>query len=156
MTRLAKFLRHRQPDRWLLLEALALLCWARFLIRVVPFRWIAPHLGRPMAESPAAISEAERRLALRIAWAVLAVARNMPLGFVCLPQAIAAKWMLRRRRLPSTLYLGLQRKDELKLTAHAWLRVGNRILTGRAESLNHTVIATFAEDAAWTTQRPPS
>jgi len=24
-----------------------LLCWARFLIRVVPFRWIAPHLGVP-------------------------------------------------------------------------------------------------------------
>jgi hypothetical protein len=156
MNRLAKFMRCTSPDRRLLLEALALLCWAKFLILVMPFRWIVPHLGRPMAESSADISEAERRLALRIAWAVLAVARNVPLGFVCLPQAIAAKWMLRRRRLPSTLYLGMQRKNELKLTAHAWLRVGDKILTGRAERLDHTVIVTFAEDAAWTTQRPPS
>jgi hypothetical protein len=101
-----------------------------------------------MAESPAEVSEAEFRHAFRIAWAVQAVARNVPLGFVCLPQAIAAKWMLRRRKLPSTLYLGLQRDDELKLTAHAWLRVGNTILTGRAESLNHTVVAMYAEDAA--------
>jgi len=156
MTRLARFLRCSPPNRRLLLEALARLCWATLLIRVVPFRWIAPHLGRPMTESPVDIGEAELRLALRIAWAVQAVARHVPLGFVCLPQAIAAKWMLRRRRLPSTLYLGLQRQEELKLTAHAWLRVGDKILTGRAESLDHTVIATFAEDAAWTTQRPPS
>jgi hypothetical protein len=147
MNRLAKFMRCTSPDRRLLLEALILLCWARFLIRVVPFRWTAPHLGRPMAESSVDISEAELGLALRIAWAVQAVARNLPLGFVCLPQAVAAKWMLRRRRLPSTLYLGLQRKNELKLTAHAWLRVGDRIITGRAESLDHTAIVTFAEEA---------
>jgi hypothetical protein len=145
MTRLAKFLRRTTSDRWLLLEALALLCWARFLVRVVPFRRIAPHLGRPMTESPAGVTEAERRVAWRIAWAVQAVVRHVPLGFVCLPQAMAAKWMLRRRRLPSTLYLGLQRQEEPKMTAHAWLRVGDRILTGRAESLDHTVIATFAE-----------
>jgi hypothetical protein len=146
MNRVVRFLRCNTPDRWLLLEALALLCWARILIRVVPFRWIAPHLGHPMAESPGDVGVTERQLALRIAWAVQAVARHVPLGFVCLPQAIAAKWMLRRRRLPSTLYLGLQRKDELKLTAHAWLRVGDTILTGRAESLNHTVVAMYAED----------
>ena len=151
MTRLTRFLRCSRPDRRLLLEALALLCWARFLIRVVPFRWIAPHLGRPMAESPVDVGEAERRLSLHVAWAVQAVVRHVPLGFVCLPQAIAAKWMLRRRRLPSTLYLGLQRQEESKLTAHAWLRVGDKILTGRAESLDHTVIATFAEESVWTT-----
>ena len=148
MNRLARFLRCPTPDRLLLLEALGFLCWARILIRVVPFRRIAPHLGSAMMESPIDVSEAERLIALRIAWAVQSVARNMPLGFVCLPQAMAAKWMLRRRHLPSTLYLGLQRKDESKLTAHAWLRVGNTILAGRAESLNHTVIAMYADDAA--------
>lgn len=146
MNRLPRFLRCPTPDRLLLLEALGFLCWAKFLIRAVPFRRIAPHLGSAMVESPVDVSEAERQLALRIAWAVQAVTRNMPLGFVCLPQAIAAKWMLRRRHLPSTLYLGLQRKDDSKPTAHAWLRVGNTILTGRAECLNHTAVAMFAEE----------
>jgi hypothetical protein len=145
MNRLKKFLRCGGTDRRLLIEALALLCWARLLIRVVPFRRIAPHLGQAMKESPVNIGDAERQLASRIAWAVQAVVRNAPLGFVCLPQAIAAKWMLRRRRVPSTLYLGLQRKEDVDLTAHAWLRVGDRILTGRAESLNHTAIAMFGE-----------
>jgi hypothetical protein len=146
MNRLGRFLRCAKADKLLLIEATTLLCWARLLIRVVPFRWIAPHLGRLMAESPVDVGEAERRLALGVAWAVQAIARNAPPGFVCLPQAIAAKWMLRRRRLPSTLYLGLQRQEKSKLTAHAWLRVGDKILTGRAESTDHMVIATFAEE----------
>jgi len=156
MNRLARFMRCSKPDRRLLIEALALLCCARLLIRVVPFRWIAPHLGRPMAESPADVGDAQRQLALRVAWAVQAVARSVPLGFVCMPQAVAAKWMLRRRRLPSTLYLGLQRQKECGTTAHAWLRVGDMILTGRRESSIHTVVATFAEETPSTGRTQPT
>jgi hypothetical protein len=143
MNRLAKFLRRSRPDRRLLLEALALLCWARLLIMLVPFRRIAPRLGRPLAESPAEVAETDLRLALRIAWAVQAVARHVPFGFVCLPQAMAAKLMLHRRGVRSTLYLGLQREGESKLTAHAWLRVGDRIISGRTESAGHTAIVSF-------------
>jgi hypothetical protein len=156
MNRLARFMRRNRLDRRLLIEALALLCWARLLIRVVPFRWIAPHLGRPMAESPVDVGDAPRQLALRVAWAVQAVAHHVPLGFACLPQAVAAKWMLRRRRLPSTLYLGLQRQKEYATTAHAWLRVGDVILTGRHESSNHTVVATFAEETPSTGRTKPT
>ena len=146
IARLTKFLRHDWAGRGLLLEALAWLCWAKLLLLLLPFRWIAPRLGRPMAESPATIGKSERRLASRVSWAVESVARHAPLSFVCLPQAIAAKWMLRRRRLASTLYLGVARPDEVKITAHAWLRAGDKILTGRAESRTHTTLATFAEE----------
>jgi hypothetical protein len=155
MNRIANFMCRSWSDRRLLIEALALLCWARLLIRIVPFRWIAPCLGRPMAESPVDVGDAQRQLALRVAWAVQAVARHVPLGFVCLPQAVAAKWMLRRRRLPSTLYLGLQRQKECAATAHAWLRVGDLILTGRRESSLHTVVATFAEETPSTGRTQP-
>ncbi len=148
MGRLSKFLRQEAPGKLLLLEALAWLCWVKLLLLFVPFRWLAPRLGRPQSESPPAISPVERDLALRISWAVQSVAAHVPLGFVCLPQAIAAKWMLRRRRLASTLYLGVARPDEVKLTAHAWLRVGDKILTGRAESFTHSTIATFAEESS--------
>ena len=146
MGRLSKFLRHDGPGRRLLIEALAWLCWVKLLLLLVPFRWLAPRLGTPQSESPPAITPAGRDLALRVSWAVQSVAAHVPLGFVCLPQAIAAKWMLRRRRLSSTLYLGVARPDELKFTAHAWLRAGDKILTGRAESLTHSTIATFAEE----------
>ena len=146
VSRIAKFLRHDWAGRGLLLEALACLCWAKLLLLLVPFRWVAPRLGKMQTESPSVITEEERRLALRISWAVQSVAAHVPLGFVCLPQAMAAKWMLRRRHLASTLYLGVARPDEVKFTAHAWLRAGDKILTGRAESRTHTTLATFAEE----------
>jgi hypothetical protein len=140
-----KFLRRSWPDRLVLLEALAWLCWARLLLVSVPFRWIARRLGRQMAESPTSMSESDRRVVQRVGWAVQAVSVHAPLGFVCLPQAMAAKWMLRRRGLVSTLYLGLRNGETAGLSAHAWLRSGDSILTGRSESLGRQVIATFGD-----------
>jgi hypothetical protein len=118
----------------------------KLLLAVAPFRWIARRLGRQRTETSRAITAEECELALRISWAVQAVARNAPLGFVCLPQAISSKWMLRRRHLPTTLYLDLGHSETLSRTAHAWLRAGDQILTGQAESSGHRAIATFGED----------
>src|ERR1700677_4123349 len=106
MRRLRKFLSRSWPDRLLLLEALAWLTLAKMLIHGIPFRWLAARLGRRMAQSPETVGEPERALARRVGWAVEAVARPSPIQFACFPQAIAAKWMLRRRGLSSTLYLG--------------------------------------------------
>jgi hypothetical protein len=145
MNRLHKFLNRRWADRLLLLEALGWLAWAKLLLLTLPFRWIAPRLGRQMAESPGSLTDAERPLVQRVGWAVQAVARHVPLGFVCLPQAMAAKWMLRRRSMPSTLYLGLRHEEKASMTAHAWLRAGDKIITGGAAVVEHRVIATFGE-----------
>jgi hypothetical protein len=141
----ASFSRLSWPDRFLLFEALTWLCWARWIVRMAPFRWIAPHLGRRMTESPMVVSAKERQLASRIQWAIQAVVRHAPIKFVCLPQALAAQWMLRRRRLAGTLYLGLLWQEREKMQAHAWVRVGEHILTGREESFSHQAVAAFSE-----------
>ena len=129
----------------LLLEALLWLAWSKLLLLLVPFRWIAPHLGRAQTESSAEISDKERDVAERVSWAVQSIANHIPLGLVCLPQAMAAKWMLRRRGIASTLYLGIARPADKRFTAHAWLRAGQKILTGRREKESHAPIASFAE-----------
>src|SRR5436190_17521034 len=96
-----KFIRRDGAERWLLLEALAWLCWVKLLLAVAPFRWIAPRLGRQMTETSGAIPPRESEVGIRISWAVQAVARHVPFGFVCLPRAMSAKWMLPGRRLPT-------------------------------------------------------
>ena len=146
MSRLLKFWGLSGADRWLLIEAMGWLCWAKTLLWIAPFRYIAPRLGDRMRESPFDMAEAQSKLAASVSWGVRTVARHVPFGFVCLPQAMAAKWMLRRRRLPSTLYLGVRVGESIKMTAHAWLRAGDKILTGRAGSLNHQVVASFGEN----------
>jgi len=77
---------------------------------------------------------------------VQAVARHLPWRFVCLPQAIAAQRMLRRRGVASTLYLGVapDREKPDAIAAHAWLRAGDKIVTGERESRHQRQVASFA------------
>lgn len=149
MTAVAKFFRRSSSDRVLFFEALAALVAAKVRVHTIPFRRLAPTLGRSQAETSPAISAPDRTVAVKVSWAVQTAARYIPLGFVCLPQAIAAQRMLRRRGIASTLYLGVapDREKKESIIAHAWVRAGDKVLTGQAESLRHTVIAKFADDA---------
>ncbi len=139
---LAKLARASWRDRGLLVEAAAWLAVARLAILALPFRRIAPRLGRAMNESPA--SEPRLELGRRVGWAISVASRYAPWRTRCLEQAVAAKAMLRRRGVASTLYLGLARRDAGG-EAHAWLRCGETILTGGAEVSGYAVVAKFAE-----------
>jgi len=143
MGRWARLLARSPAERTLLLEAAAWLALFRLVILLLPFRWIAPRLGRHMEESGEADDDdaAHRELVPRVGWAVAAAARHVPWQAVCLPQAMAAKAMLRRRGVDSTLYLGVVRDREMM--AHAWLRVGGRIVTGGPGVDRYTVVSTF-------------
>jgi len=142
--RLNKFWQLTGYERFLLLEASFWLGVSRLAILTVPFRRITPYLGRHMACSPEKIDLESRETARRIAWAVNTAGRHLPWECRCLAQAVTGKWMLRRRGIPATLYLGLAKDDAKQLNAHAWLRSGDVILTGREEINRFTVISTFA------------
>lgn len=146
MSRIQKFLNLPCADRNCLIEAAFWLGCARLAILLLPFRRIAPFLGRNMAQSPEVEEVANRELLDRISWAVTSASRHLPWDCLCLAQALAGKAMLKRRGMTSTLYLGLAKDDDADLQAHAWLRCGNRILTGEREMAGFTIIATFAEN----------
>ncbi len=50
----------------------------------------------------------------------------------CLPTALAALWMLRRRGIRSTLCLGVRRETSA-LKAHAWLEIDGKVSFGASE-----------------------
>jgi hypothetical protein len=133
-------------DRMLLAEAMAGLGIARLAIVVLPFRRIAPYLGHQQCESPVMDALAPPASIRRIAQAVGRVSRHTPWSNTCLVQAIAAKMMLQRRGVPSTLYLGVMKPEATRFAAHAWLRSGSVILTGALGRERFTVISTFAEE----------
>lgn len=147
MRPLVLFFRRNGSDRLLFIEAFGWLAVAKLLVHTIPFRRLAKRLGQPQQVTPATIEPATRAVASRVSWAVQTAAHYIPFGFVCLPQAIAAQAMLRRRGVPSTLYLGVapdRRKNEA-ITAHAWLRAGDKIVTGKTEAARHRVLASFAD-----------
>ena len=140
-----KFRQLSWTERWLLVEAALWLTVVRLILHLVPFRRLAPHLGDVNQESPMAVAPQVSQTAVQVGWAVRAVARRTPWESACLAQASSAKFMLRRRHVQSTLYLGLARDDSQALQAHAWLRCGSEILTGKRGHQRYSVISTFAE-----------
>jgi hypothetical protein len=106
------------------------LALARFAMVLLPFNWIAVWLGTPGTESPKTATAGQVELAKKIGWAVGCLARIVPWDSRCLAQALAATWMLRRRRLESTVSFGADRVESGDFIAHAWLRSGPRLVTG--------------------------
>jgi hypothetical protein len=143
---ISKWNNRAENERKLLVEAFLLLAVARLAILILPFRWLAVTLGKRLAESDSTISQEDVQNACMIGRAVSAAARNTPWESVCLPQAVAAQWMLKRRHIAGTLYLGVAKNETgpEKLTAHAWLQCGDAILTGADNHRQFTVIATFS------------
>lgn len=127
----------------LVFEAAIYLLGARFEVWFLPFRRLAMGLGQEMAESPTEENEAQRAISARIGWAVQGLGENLPWMGQCLVQAVAATRMLRRRRIPSTLYFGVA-KDTGEFMAHAWVRSGTQIIIGAKSRHAFTVVATFA------------
>ena len=154
-TPVATFLRLPWRDRGLLAEATGWLLVARLALLLVPFRRLAPWLGRAMSESPK-VSRRGDELSARVGWAVRTASRRTPWQTKCFAEAIAGKAMLKRRRVDSTLYLGLRKDDVGELQAHAWLRCGGRVITGGRTSGGFTVVATFAEELPRTGGSAPS
>ncbi|MBK6454749.1 MAG: lasso peptide biosynthesis B2 protein [Gemmatimonadetes bacterium] len=142
MDRLRRLARLPAPERGALLSAVAWCCAASLVLKLLPFRRVADRLGRHMAESAAEPDPARRTEVRRIGWAVATAARHLPWKPVCLPQAVAAQWMLRRIGIPSTLYLGIDPNGNYD--AHAWVRAGAEIVTGGPSIQRYAVVSTFA------------
>ena len=132
-----------------LAEATAWLAFARLAILLMRFPALSRRLGIPMQESTHDDDDRRRPDLRRIRWAIGAVSRRAPWRCKCLEQAVAAKMMLRRRGIESTLYLGVAREESgASVQAHAWLRCGSYYLTGGEERARYTVVSTFAEGPA--------
>jgi hypothetical protein len=144
MSRVCKFLARPRADQGCLLEAAGWLGLAWLVLRFVPLRRLAPFWGNFMARTPAAAPVCPPPLLQRLAWAVETAGRHLPWECTCLAQAMVGKVMLQRRGVASTLCLGLAKDGGGGLQAHAWLRCGERILTGRRGMTGFTVIASFA------------
>jgi hypothetical protein len=105
---------------------MAMLCWARILVALVPFRRWQAGLGLA-DERPAAKADAQP-IANAIEWA----AERLPFETKCLPRAMALSWLLQSRRIGHSVVIAVrpfaqrERIDAL----HAWVEVGDSKIMG--------------------------
>jgi len=136
--------------RALLAEAVAYLFAARLALIFIPFPRLARRLGTfvPPADARAVAVRVgtapdQALLAEAIGWAVTRAARYVPFRAVCLPQAMAARVMLRRRGVRSVMHFGAAKGTEKPLDAHAWLDAAGVQVTGYPVAEGFAEIACF-------------
>lgn len=146
MGRLIRFLKRPGLERRLMTEAGLWMFFFRLLIWVVPFRYVETYLGTSIEPPAGSLTEAERERLLKLRWAVEAASRNVPWEATCLPQALVAKAMLRRRGFANTLYLGVAKdQTDARVKAHAWLRSGDLVVVGYQGVEEFNVLTTFTD-----------
>jgi hypothetical protein len=143
--RLAKFFALPLLEQRDLAEAVFCLGAARLLL-FLPFRWLVRLIGRPQAganSSTPVPATHESTAATAVRRAILRVAERLPWQSSCLVRALAARLMLRRRRLPSTLQLGVRAGALTELSAHAWVKCGDVDVVGGESAAEFTPLASF-------------
>ena len=134
-------------DRMFLFEAVTRLALARLSLIFVPFNVLAARLGAvtpPARDTSVAtlLPAAQQEVVLKVGWAVTRAARYIPFRAVCLPQAVAAKAMLKRRGIASVMHFGVAKTPE-ELKAHAWLDAGRIEVTGYPVEARFVEVARF-------------
>ncbi len=145
-----RFLRLERGRRALLVEAAVWLVVARITLMVLPFSRIAPRLGRSLAPEqgrrygfPEPPSPRSSAIAREVGWAVTRAARHLPFRAVCLPQAMAAKVMLRRRGVVSVLSFGVAPARVMQGESHAWLTAAGVEVTGYPTAAAFTEVVCY-------------
>jgi hypothetical protein len=155
---LRKFFSRSRQERGLFIEALVLLGVMRASILLFPFRRITNLLGLAQGHTPSIPVTDMTVGPVTIGWAVQAAATRTPWESACLVQALTGMIMLSHRGIGATLYLGVA-KDESNpgtMTAHAWLRCGDTILTGAGGVERFSAISSFFRPPADSKCRQPN
>lgn len=130
-------------DYFFFLEAWCLLHLAKLVILIVPFKKIASRMGSLQLESTHDLQPMEK--ITQIEHAVRRASRYTLHNSKCYDQALTAKALLGQIGLPATIYFGLAKENENQLRAHAWVRCGNKIITGKAGMERFTIVAYFGD-----------
>jgi len=137
---------------------------ARAALLFMPFRRVAPYLGRHHGNVPLSplATPGQIRLASRIGSVSALAARFTPWKSRCLVQAIMVKTLLRHYGIPHVIYLGVVKPTgpasvgadragagrPPAMKAHAWVAVGPKVVAGRDGHHAFTIVSTFASPAS--------
>ncbi len=128
----------RTARRIYLREARIMVAFARVAVRCISSSRLLRWVDRPINRI--------RRFAIEeqdwVAWAIEHTGHRADSEAQCLPRALAAHAMLRRRGIASSVCLGVARDGD-SVSAHAWIEVGGRMLIGGETAPGFTRLAVF-------------
>ena len=132
----------------MLIEAYILSGLYRFAIMFLPFKYVKKQLGEAKTESTYEVDDAVYQEAKQIRNIVLLACKYTPWESKCIVRAMLVQHFLKRKKIATTIYLGVN-KDELQnMKAHAWIRCGEMIVTGEYENDHFIQVARFSNECS--------
>jgi len=128
----------RARRRAYLREAAVMLVAARLAVRFLPPARVFAWAERPPRHRRRFVTDEIHW----VSWAVDTLGARPWTRALCLPRALAAHAMLRRRGIASRLCLGVKRSRGA-LDAHAWVEIGDDRIVGDGEAGDFTRLAAF-------------
>lgn len=135
-----KFLLYNK-NKYLYVKILFLSAFYRLSMFLIPIEHRKRHMGVMNEESSGDVSEEYNQFIRRISRAVDFICNHTPWESKCLVRALTIQNLLKKKRISSTLYLGVGNKKD-NMTAHAWIRSGKYYLSG-GNGDGYAVVAKF-------------
>lgn len=132
--------------KWLVLQIFFLTGLVRLLLLKMPFKKLQPYLGKVNEESSEDKTNQEYEVAKQVSQIVDLVSHHTLWESKCLVQAIVAQYLLKKKHISTTLYLGVCRDKSGELKAHAWLRCGQMIVTGERYKKGYKEVSKFSNE----------
>ena len=121
----------------------------RAMVLTIPFKWLKRLLGvhhKNFQLCPLVTDEQLSR-ACEIGRTIAIIDKYTPWKSNCMVEAILSRWLLAVYDIPYALYMGayLTKNPNEPMKAHAWVRVGSRIIVGARGHKRYGVTATFLD-----------
>ena len=129
------------------IEAFILSGYYRFAMIYLPFKYLKNQMGIPKTESPSQVDDPAYVEAKRIRSIVLLACKYTPWESKCLVRALLVQHFLKRKKIATTIYLGVNKDGLNNMKAHAWIRCGEMIVTGQYEKDHFIQVATFSNES---------
>lgn len=139
MSKLVKFIKLPMKKKLMFIEVYIALGYARLAMLHKPFIRIAQKLGEANKETACSNEGIDMRSINQVSRVIKTLSKHTFWKSECLVQAYAAARLLRRRKQPYTVYMGVAKDENGKMIAHAWLRCGMMYVTGGNGSVKYTI-----------------
>lgn len=141
--RVAKFIKLNHNEQKLFYYGCFISVKCSLVTLYLPIRSYAIRLGEKDKESPLILPENQFDDFEKVIRTIARVNRYTPWKKTCFSKAFTAKILLSRYNISSTLYLGVGKNDSNNLIAHAWLRCGDKIISGNEQMSKYTPVSFF-------------
>ncbi len=133
-----------KKERKILNRTFFWLIYAFVLVRMIPLRWFSHFLGEFKKEVAVEINSGQKELIQMLTKNIRRWKRYLPWKVKCFEEAIAAKKVLEKYNIKTTIYLGVAKEGEKNLIAHAWLKVGDEIIIGKKGADKFVVVGFYS------------